>query len=36
MVKRGALTVTKMLGIPLKGRIANGNNVNSNHNKRFI
>jgi hypothetical protein len=34
--KSGALTVTKILGNPLKGKIAIGSNVNSNHNRRFI
>ena len=36
IVKRGALIVVKILGKPLKGSIAIGNNVNSNHKSLFM
>ena len=36
MVKMGALIVIKILGKPLNGSIAIGNNVNSNHKSRFM
>ena len=36
MVKMGALIVIKILGKPLKGSIAMGNNVNSTHRSLFM
>ena len=36
IVKIGALIVVKILGKPLKGIIAIGNNINSNHKSLFM
>ena len=36
IVKIGALIVTKILGIPLKGKTAIGSNVSNNQSRRFI